>query len=229
MPVSHCVVITGASGAVGSAVTRALAPHERLALFDRRAARHHQLPEAARFASFGGVDLSDEAALEAALVRARQQLGPVRALVHTAGAFVAGVEVLHQSSAALRHMLEVNLVAAANAVRAVLPDVLAAGAGRIVLFAGADALRGRAGASAYGAAKAGLLRFAEALAEEVTPHGVSVHVIVPTIIDTPQNRADMPGACFANWVTPDEIASLVAFLLGPSSSGIRYAAISMGR
>ncbi len=226
---SHCVVITGASGVVGTAVTRALAAHEKLALFDRHLEPRHQLPEAARFESFGGIDLGDEAALDDALVRARQQLGPVRALVHTVGAYVAGVEVLNQTSAALRHMLEVNLVAAANVVRAVLPDVLAAPGGRIVLFASADALRGRAGASAYGAAKAGLLRFAEALAEEVTPRGVSVHVIVPTIIDTPQNRADIPGARFADWVTPEEIANVVAFLLGPAASGIRHAAIPLGR
>jgi NAD(P)-dependent dehydrogenase (short-subunit alcohol dehydrogenase family) len=227
--VPGCVAITGASGAVGTAVARLLAPHEKLALLDRRTAPRHELPPAARFASYAGVDLSDEDASAAAFDRVRSELGPLRALVHTAGGFAAGTEVVDQRAAALRHLLEVNLVSAANAVRAVLPDMLAAQDGRIVLFGSAHALRGRAGASAYAAAKGGLLRFAEALADEVNGRGVSVVVLLPTIIDTPENRAAMPEARVADWVTPEQIAATVAFLIGSGGAGIRFAAIPMGR
>ena len=226
---SGCVVITGASGAVGTAVVRALAPHETLALLDRRSAPRHELPGAARYAGYAGIDLADDVAADAVFARVRGELGPVRALVHTAGAFTGGTEVKDQSAGALRHMLEANLISAANAVRAVLPDLLAAQDGRIVLFGSAHALRGRAGASAYAAAKAGLLRFAEALGEEVNGHGVSVVVLLPTIIDTPENRAAMPGARVADWVTPEQIAATVAFLVGPGAAGIRFAAIPLGR
>jgi NAD(P)-dependent dehydrogenase (short-subunit alcohol dehydrogenase family) len=225
--VPGCVAITGASGAVGRAVAHALSQYETLALLDR-AEPHHELPPSARFASYAGVDLTDEVAVDAAFARVRSELGPMRALVHTAGGFAAG-QVGEQGAAALRQLFETNLITAANAVRAALPDLLAAEEGRIVLFGSAQSLRGRAGASAYAAAKGGLLRYAEALAEEVTGRGVSVVVLLPTTIDTPVNRAAMPDARVADWVTPDQIASTVAFLLGPAAAGIRFAAIPMGR
>lgn len=224
-----CVAITGASGAVGSAVARALSPYETLALIDRRGEPRHALAPAARFASYPGVDLSDQGAADAAFRRLRGELGPVRALVHTAGGFAGGVEVEAQSSAMLRHMLETNLITAANAIHAALPDLLEAGDGRIVLFGSAHALRGRGGASAYSAAKAALLRFAEALADEVNGRGVCVVVILPTTIDTPANRAAMPEASATGWATPEQIAALVGFYIGPGGAGIPFAAIPMGR
>jgi NAD(P)-dependent dehydrogenase (short-subunit alcohol dehydrogenase family) len=227
--VQRCVVVTGASGSVGTAVARALSPYETLALLDRRAEARHELPAAARFSSYAGVDLTDEVVVEATFERVRSELGRVRALVHTTGGYAGGTQVADQSSATLRQMLELNLITAANAVRAVLPDLLAAEEGRIVLFGSAHALQGRAGASAYAAAKGGLLRFGEALAEEVNGRGVSVAVLLPTIIDTPENRAAMPDARFADWVTPEQIAAMVAFLIGPGGAGVRFAAIPLGR
>lgn len=224
--VPGCVAITGASGAVGTALAHALSQQETLALLDRAEPRA-ELPPPARCASYA-LDLTDEAAVDAAFARVRSELGPVRALVHTAGGFAAG-QVGEQSAAALRQLLEINLITAANAVRAALPDLLGAEQGRIVLFGSAQSLRGRAGASAYAAAKGGLLRYAEALAEEVTGRGVSVVVLLPTTIDTPANRAAMPDARVADWVTLDQVAATVAFLLGPAAAGIRFAAIPMGR
>jgi NAD(P)-dependent dehydrogenase (short-subunit alcohol dehydrogenase family) len=126
-------------------------------------------------------------------------------------------------------MMSVNFYSALHLVKAVLPDLLSAEHGRIILFASADALRGRAGASAYAASKAALLRYAEALAEEVTPKGVGVRVIVPTTIDTPANRAAMPNGRFADWVSLDQVASTVEFLLAPESAGLRFALVPLGR
>jgi NAD(P)-dependent dehydrogenase (short-subunit alcohol dehydrogenase family) len=150
-------------------------------------------------------------------------------VVHTVGGYADGADVKDQPLDTVRRMFELNVVAAVNVVKAALPDVLSSEHGRIVLFASADALKGRAGASAYAAAKAALLRFAESLAEEVTPHGVCVRVILPTTIDMPRNRAAMPNANFASWVTLDEVASSVEFLIDPASSGMRFALVPLGR
>ncbi len=223
------VVITGARGQVGSAIVRRLSGRAPLALLERAPMDGPQPDSPARVGVFGGVDLAQEAAVRDVIARVRREFGPIGALVHTVGGYAGGVEVLEQPFSTVQRMLEMNFLSAVHVVQAVLPDVIAAGQGRIVLFASSGAFQGRAGSSAYAAAKGALIRFAEALAEEVAPHGVGVRVIAPTTIDTPPNRAAMPKARFADWVTPDEIASTVEFLLDPTSSGIRFAAIPMGR
>lgn len=223
------VVITGARGQVGSALTRRLQSRMPLALLDRAQSERQGVEPMSKVATFGGVDLADESSVQKAVARVRAEFGAIRALVHTVGGYADGAKVHEQPLETVRRMLDLNYLSAVHVVKAVLPDVIAAGNGRIVLFASADALRGRAGASAYAAAKAALLRFAEALADEVAPHGVCVHVVVPTTIDSPNNRAAMPAARFADWVTPEEIASCVEFLLSSAASGLRFATLPMGR
>lgn len=228
MHAAGTIVLTGASGQVGSALARRLSGVGPLALIGADAippGAGAQAPVRA----FGRVDLCDQAAVERVVGELRAALGPIRALVHTVGAYADGLTVEQQPLEQVRRMLEVNFLSALGITRAVLPDLLASADARIVLFASGDALRARAGASAYAASKAALLRFAEALAEEVTPRGVGVCVLVPTTIDTPAARAVPSGADASGWVTLDQIAALVAFLLDPASGGIRFAAIPLGR
>lgn len=226
MSTQGAIVITGANGNVGAAVAARLRGTAPLALFERSGA---PVTRGEGGTTFGSVELGDEASVAAGLARVHAELGPVRALVHTVGGYADGHEVQHQPLEVVRRMIDLNFVNAVNTVHALLPDILAADEGRIVLFASGDALRGRAGASAYAASKAALVRFAEALAEEVTPKRVGVRVIVPTTIDTPQNRAAMPGANTDNWVTPAEIAEVVAFAVAPESRGVRFALLPVGR
>jgi len=222
------VVITGATGNVGGALARHLLGKLPLALPGSDMSRVADTLAGDKVALLSGVDVNDEASVAQGIARAREQLGPVRALVHTVGAWAGGVEVSAQALSDVQRMLAVNFYSAVHLVKAVLPDVLAAEHGRIILFASADALHGRAGASAYAASKAALLRYAEALAEEVAPKGVGVRVIVPTTIDTPANRAAMPNGRFADWVKLDEVASAVEFLLSPASAGLRFALVPLG-
>lgn len=222
------VLITGASGQVGSALVKRLASHTPLGLLDRSSEPPAGLAKNAQVMSLG-VDLIDETAVHHAVERLHRQLGPIRALVHTVGGYADGVDVRDQSLDTVRQMFELNFISAVNVVKAALPHILSNEHGRIVLFSSADALRARAGASAYAASKAALLRFAEALAEEVAGHGTCVRVIVPTTIDTPRNRATSPNAAFANWVTLDEVVDNVEFLLSPRSSGMRFAIVPLGR
>lgn len=223
------VVITGATGNVGGALVRRLLGKAPLALPGGDMSRLADSVQGARVALLSGVDVNDETSVIDGIARARKELGAIRALVHTVGAWAGGTEVGAQSLGDVKRMLDVNFLSAVHLVKAVLPDVLASGQGRIILFSSADALHGRAGASAYAASKAALLRYAEALAEEVTPKGVGVRVIIPTTIDTPANRAAMPNGRFDDWVKLDEVASAVEFLLSPDSAGLRFALVPLGR
>lgn len=222
------VVLTGAAGQVGWGLAQRLRGVGPLALIGPGSAppgADAQAPVRA----FGRVDLRDEVASERVVGEVRTALGPIRALVHAVGAYADGRSVAQQPLEQAQRMLEANFLSALAITRAVLPDLLDNAGARIVLFASADALRARAGASAYGASKAALLRFAEALAGEVTGRCVGVCVLLPTTIDTPAARAAAPGADTSGWVTLDQIASLVTFLLDPASDGIRFAAIPLGR
>lgn len=223
------IVVTGATGNVGGELVRKLLGKVPLALPGGDMSKLAESLRGHPVALLSGVDVTDEASVQQGIARGRAELGPVRALVHTVGAWAGGVEVGAQSLQDVQRMLSVNFLSAVHLIKAVLPDVIAAEHGRIILFSSADALRGRAGASAYAASKAALMRYAEALAEEVAPRGVGVHVIVPTTIDTPANRAAMPNGRFADWVKLEEVASTIEFLLAPESAGMRFALVPLGR
>lgn len=225
----EAVVITGATGNVGGALVERLLGKLPLVLPGGDMKKLEPRVKSGRVALVSDVDVTHEASVAQGIARARSELGPVRALVHTVGAWAGGIDVAVQSLADVERMMNVNFLSAVHLVKAVLPDVLASEHGRIILFSSADALHGRAGASAYAASKAALLRYAEALADEVTPKGVGVRVIVPTTIDTPANRAAMPKGRFDDWVKLEEVASAIEFLLSPDSAGLRFALVPLGR
>lgn len=227
---AQTVVITGATGHVGGALVQHLRGKLPLALLGGDLSKLVPvLKDESRVALIHDVDVNDAQSVQVGVDKARAQLGPVRALVHTVGAWRGGTDVATQGLDGVRDMLGVNFFSAVHLVKAVLPDVLSSQHGRIVLFGSADALRGRAGSAAYAASKAALLRWAEALADEVAPQGVGVRVILPTTIDTPTNRSALPDAKFSDWVGLTEVANAVEFALSPASSGLRFAQIPLGR
>ena len=118
-----------------------------------------------------------------------------------------------------------NLVTCVNASKAVLPHLQKGGSGRIVNVGAMGALKAAAGMGAYAASKSGVLRLTEALAEELKLQGVTVNAVMPSIIDTPQNRADMPKANFDHWVKAEEIARVVGFLLSDEASAVTGALV----
>ena len=110
--------------------------------------------------------------------------------------------------------------------RAALPHLIKRGGGRIVnIGAGAAATKAGAGMGAYTASKAGVAKLTESLAEEVKDRGVTVNALLPSIIDTPANRADMPNADFSRWVAPRAIADVILFLLSDQASAVTGALI----
>lgn len=210
------IVITGGFGVLGQAVARAaLAGGAKVALIDF-APEGRDLPQGA--VPFGGVDLSDPGQAEAAMNRAAEALGGLDVLVNVAGGFVW--QTLRDGDlAAWSRMFTLNTLTCAAACRAALPHLLASPAGRIVSVGAGGAVKAAAGMGAYAASKAGVHRLTESLAEELKGR-VTVNAVLPSIIDTPANRADMPDADVAAWVTPDEVAQAILWLASDAASGV---------
>ncbi|MBI5941487.1 MAG: SDR family oxidoreductase [Caulobacterales bacterium] len=208
--------ITGGFGILGQAVARAaLAGGARVALIDF-AAEGRGLPEGVL--AIGGVDLSDQTQAEGAMAKVAQAFGCLDVLVNVAGGFVW--QTLEGGDlAAWSRMFTLNTLTCATACKAALPHLLAAGAGRIVNVGAGGAVKAAAGMGAYAASKAGVHRLTESLAEELKGK-VTVNAVLPSIIDTPTNRADMPDADFAAWVTPGEVAQAILWLASDAASGV---------
>ena len=214
------LAITGASGVLGTAVARAAADQgARLALIDfaPSASITNELGDAAFFQ--GGVDLTDALAAGAALDAAADRFGGVDALINVAGGF--RWETLEAGSWETWHSLfKMNVLTATNTSRAAVAHLRRSAAGRIVNVGANGALKASAGMGAYAASKAGVHKLTEALAEELKADGVTVNAVLPSIIDTPTNRADMPKADFSAWVTPEDLAAVILFLASEEARAI---------
>jgi NAD(P)-dependent dehydrogenase (short-subunit alcohol dehydrogenase family) len=218
------IAITGAFGTLGTAVVgRMLAEGARVAAVDHAAAPRS--PSAfADAVLIGGVDLSNAQGANAALSDAAKALGSLDALVNIAGGF-AWEKIEGGSLDTWDRMYRMNLLTAVAASQAALPYLLKSASGRIVNIGAAGATKAAAGMGAYAASKSGVGRFTEALAEELKEHGITVNALLPSIIDTPPNRTDMPDADFARWVRPEQIGDAIVFLLSDRAQAITGALI----
>jgi NAD(P)-dependent dehydrogenase (short-subunit alcohol dehydrogenase family) len=212
------LAITGASGTLGSAVAALAASRgARLALIDQ-AAQPPSSPSGADVLFVGGVDLTDAAQAKAAIDAAVAKFGRLDGLLNIAGAF-RWITLADSDAATWDFLFRVNLQTAANASRAALGALKASGRGRIVNVGAGAAERAGAGMGAYAASKAGVHKLTESLAEELKG-AVTVNAVLPSIIDTPPNRADMPDADFSAWVAPAELAEVILFLASPGASAV---------
>ena len=210
------VVITGAAGALGSVVARMAAERgARLALVDRG----RREPAAEGALALGGVDLTDAAQAKGALDAAREHFGAVHVLLNLAGGFVFE-KVEGGDPGTWDRMFALNLKTCANACAAALPHLVESGAGRIVNVGAASALKGAAGMGPYTASKAGVLRLTESLADELKDRNVTVNAVLPSIIDTPQNRAEMGEKNAPQWVTPEALAEVILFLASRRATAV---------
>lgn len=149
-------------------------------------------------------------------------------LVNVAGGFTW--ETLEGGSiAAWAKMQAMNLTTAATISQLALPELRKSAAGRIVNIGAGAALKAGAGMGAYAASKSGVHRLTEALAEELTGTSVTVNAVLPSIIDTPANRADMPDADYSTWVQPSAIAEVIGFLASDAGRSITGALIPVTR
>ena len=197
------ILVTGASGALGQEVCRLLndSEHDVLAL--------------------RGVDLSDPAKAQTAIDDYATD-GGCDGVVNIAGGFTWET-VLDGDVESWDRMWAMNLKTALNTCRAAIPHM--SDGGSIVNIGAAATARASAGMGAYTASKSAVARLTEALADELAPRAIRVNAVLPTIIDTPANRKDMPDADPGAWVTTAELANIIRFLLSPESSAINGASI----
>jgi NAD(P)-dependent dehydrogenase (short-subunit alcohol dehydrogenase family) len=194
------IVVTGASGALGQEVCNVLAEN------------------GFEVAPIRGVDLTDADAARAAISEVADNSGPIQGLVNVAGGF-AWETIMDGDVSTWDRMWAMNVKTALNACRSTVP-FLEAGHGSIVNIGSAAAARADFGKGAYAASKSGVARLTESLAEELKSKAIRVNAVLPSIIDTPANRKDMPDADFNSWVTTRELADVIEFLLSDKASGI---------
>jgi len=228
---SECVVlVTGASGNLGSAVVRAFGQADaRLVLVDRSPDRLPELfPELAgspeRFLATG-VDLSDADDAARMVEEVLARFGRIDVLANTVGGYRAGTPVHETTLETWEFMLALNARTAFVASRAVVPAMLEQGAGKIIHTASRAALKGGRNAVAYSISKSAVVRLVESLAAELKDKGINANCVVPGTIDTPENREAMPKANHSKWVPPEAIADVFLFLASDAARSIHGAAI----
>lgn len=214
------IAITGAFGSLGSAVVAAAhAAGAKVAALDHAANAPAALAAHAAHIG-GGVDLADGTAAQTALDAAAAALGGLDALVNIAGTFrwqtLEGGELETWDQ-----LYRVNLRSAAAASKAALPHLRKSEAGRIINIGANAATKAGAGMGAYAASKAGVARLTESLAEELKADtSITVNAVLPSILDTAPNRADMPDADFSRWVKPEQLAQVIVFLVSDDAAAI---------
>jgi len=221
------VVVTGAGGNLGRAVAAVFTEAgARLVLTDI---------DAGKLAQYVGPP-SDRRVLVAADLRARDQaaavaeaagsrFGRVDVLCNLAGAFRMGEPVHETSDATWNFLFDVNARSIITMAAAVIPRMIRSGGGKIVSVAAHAAQKGGAGMGAYSASKAAVMRLTEAMSAELREKNVNVNCVLPTIIDTPENRAAMPAADPSRWVSPADLANVVAFLASERSRALHGACV----
>jgi len=213
-------LVAGGTGALGRVASAAFAAAGArvIATYDvdeEAAAVRGTLPAGCELAK---VDLTRADQVGPCVERVVAAHGRIDALLNLCGGFWGGVSIAETLEVELERMLELNLKTAFICARAVLPGMLARGAGRIVNVTARPALAGGAGVGAYAIAKAGVATLTRVLADEVRDRGVTVNAIAPSVIDTPANRAAMPDADHASWVAPATIAAVLVFLASDAAA-----------
>jgi len=220
---ARLVLVTGAAGNLARAVTeRFVRQGDRVALLARNRdglARVYGGEDAQHV--FVVADLLQPDALRAELAR----LGDIDVLCNLAGGFAMGDPVHATAAADWQKMQDLNVRTLLNAVQAVVPGMVARGHGKVVNVGANSALRGAGQMGAYIASKSQVLRITESMAAELREQGINVNCVLPSIIDTPENRAAMPKADPARWVAPAQLAEVIAFLASEAASALHGAAI----
>jgi NAD(P)-dependent dehydrogenase (short-subunit alcohol dehydrogenase family) len=219
-----CIILTGAAGNLGGAVATELARRgARLVCVDRSAkglaALATRLPPETEMLALDGLDLSTTAGAVAMAKSALERFGAIDGLVNTVGGFAAAPIDLN-SVANFDAMVGLNARTVLTTSAAALPAMIDRKRGRIVHIAAMAGNAGTAGLSAYSASKAAVMRIVESLAAEHRADGITANCVLPSTIDTPQNRAAMPHADFTTWVTPAAIARVIAFLVSDDAAAV---------
>jgi len=221
------VMVTGAAGNLGKAVAAAFAGQgARLVLLDRQIdSLRAAFGDEEENRLFLATDLLKGQQVAAALTAAVERFGRINVLCNLAGGFRMGDAVHETADSTWDFMLDINVRTLLNMVRAVVPHMLERGGGKIVNVGAFSAQKGMANMGAYCASKSSVIRLTEAMAAELRTQNINVNCVLPTIIDTPENRAAMPAADPLRWVAPKDLASVIVFLASDAARAIHGAAL----
>jgi len=221
------VVVTGAAGNLGKAVAKVFTElGANLVLVDvdrkRLADAHGSENEKCVFAPANLLVMAEATAVAQA---AQARFTRIDVLCNIAGGFRMGEAIHETSDENWNFLFDINTRTLLHTVRAVVPCMLSAGGGKIVNVGAFAAQRGVAHMGAYTASKSAVIRMTEAMAGELRAKNINVNCVLPTIIDTPENRAAMPDANPSNWVAPADLANVVAFLASDAARAVHGAAL----
>lgn len=210
------LVVTGGAGVLGQAVARvARAQGADIVLLDIVDDFTSDL------GSYHKVDLTDASQVEEIL----GSLGGFDAVANIAGGFDMGPAVYETEDEMWDGMFAINVTTLRRVLSSAVPILLTRGGGSIVNVGALGALRGTGAMGAYTAAKSTVMRLTEALSDEVRHQGINVNAVLPSLIDTPRNRADMPDADHDQWVSPDDLAEVVCFLASDAARSVHGALV----
>lgn len=220
-------LITGAAGNLGRAVAAAFASAgAALTLLDHDDGKlQSAYGRTDQQMLLVRADLLDSVSVAKAVKSSLDRFGRIEVLCNIAGGFRMGQPVHETSEETWGAMLDLNAKSVINMARAVVPGMLAEARGKIVNVAAIAGLGGKENMGAYSASKSAVIRLTESMAAELRDKGINVNCILPSIIDTPQNRAAMPKADPRRWVAPEALAEVVLFLASERARAIHGAAI----
>jgi len=222
-------MVTGAGGSLGKAVATALGEAGAVLVpidVDRRQLAAAYPGKSARRLCLA-VDLTDAAAVKKAVKTAIGKLGRIDILCNIAGGFRMGPAVHETPAETWKLMMDMNAITMLHSVQAVVPHMIAAGSGKIVNVGAGAGQKGLPRIGAYAASKSVVIRLTESMAGELRERNINVNCVLPSTIDTPQNRKDMPDADPSRWVSLHDLAEVILFLCSEKSRAIHGAAIAV--
>jgi NAD(P)-dependent dehydrogenase (short-subunit alcohol dehydrogenase family) len=224
------VIVTGAVGNLGLATAKGLqVAGAKTVLVDRSEDRlRENYPDVINSANHllaGGVDLTNPDSLARMVKSATDRFSRIDGLVNTVGGYRGGKPVHETDPADWDILFGINLRTTVLCCQAIVPQMLRQKQGKIVNVASRNALVGGAGYAAYSASKSAVLRLTESMAAELKDSDINVNCVMPSTIDTPQNRKAMPDSDFSKWVAPEAIADVILFLISDAARSIHGAAI----
>jgi NAD(P)-dependent dehydrogenase (short-subunit alcohol dehydrogenase family) len=215
------VMVTGANGNIGQEVARRFAAQgATLVLVGRKESELAPLVD--ELSGMPGVaDVTDEASVDALVKAVEEKHGRIDVLAHTVGGFASGQPVHEAGLDVWNKMMALNAGSVYVTCGRVARHMVEKGVqGRIIAILSKNAYKGTAKAAAYSAAKAAAQRVLESMAAELRGDGITVNGIVPSTIDTPQNREGMPNADYSKWVQPEEIADAMLYLASEKAKSV---------
>lgn len=224
---NQVVVVTGGAGALGQAV---------VAWFTSRGAKVAVLdyndellsaayPNPSDQHAYIACDLTDRDSTAKAVGRVVRELGPVDILANIAGGFMMGEPVHGTSDKTWDFLFDLNTRSVLNTAAAVIPIMLENGSGKVVNVAARAGIAGAAAMGPYTASKAAVMRLTESMALELREQNINVNAVMPSLIDTPRNREDMPDADYSKWVQPADIAEVIGYLSSSAAKAVHGACV----